>query len=355
MKLWKKIAIFLVVIITFVILSYLFKERINLQKYEAMTDLDKRDSQEDLDNIVNAQNAEFVKLEKAPIPSIGSFSYKNDLKLKDVCIKASCNSAFTGKYINKKMVKHLLVRGCRFMDFEIYNIDDIPYVGFSGDENPTSLDSQNKIALSDILTVINENAFRSPTPNTTDPCFIHLRIKTESNGLYSSIASSIHENIKNRLYEGNVTPFTPLKNLASKVVIIIDKSISPNYDKYPICSSEPCMNLGNYVNTESGTSQFMSYRYSYLMNQNIEPVFADENGTDAKKIQMVLPDVESNMFGMLRNPDTNVLLKDYGVQIICYNFYNQDVELQNYENMFGKLQSAIIPLNEAIKYAKEGN
>ena len=63
MKLWKKIAIFLVVIITFVILSYLFKERINLQKYEAMTDLDKRDSQEDLDNIVNAQNAEFVKLE----------------------------------------------------------------------------------------------------------------------------------------------------------------------------------------------------------------------------------------------------------------------------------------------------
>lgn len=355
MKLWKKIAIFFVILITVFLLLYLLKQRINIQKYEAMTDLDKRDSQEDLDDIVNAQNAEFVKLEKASIPSISNFNYNNDLKLKDVCIKASCNSAFTGKYINKKMVKHLLLRGCRFLDFEIYNIDDLPYVGFSSDERPTALDSQNKIALGEILTVINENAFRSPVLNVTDPCFIHLRVKTESNSLYSSIASSIHEHIKNRLYEGTITPFTPLKNLASKVVIIIDKSVSPNYDKFPICSSEPCMNLGKYINIESGTSQFMSYRYSYLMNQNIEPVFSDEKGTNANKIQMVLPDVESNMFGMLRNPDTNILLKDYGVQIVCYNFYNQDIELQNYENMFGKFQSAIIPLNEAIKYAKEGN
>ena len=355
MKLWKKIAILFIVLITIVVLLYLFKQRISLQQYEPMTDLDKRDSQEDLDNIVNAQNAEFVNLEKASIPSVSSFNYNNDLKLKDVCIKASCNSAFTGNYINKKMVKHLLLRGCRFLDFEIYNIDDIPYVGFSSKESPTSLDSQNKIMLSEILTVINEEAFRSPTPNTTDPCFIHMRVKTGTNNLYSSIASSINENIKNRLYEGEVSPFTPLKKLASKVVVIIDKSSSPHYDKYPVCDSEPCMNLGKYVNIESGTPQFMNYRYSYIMNQNINPVFSDENGTDSKKLQLVLPDIEGNMLGMLRNPEFNTLLKDYGIQIICFNFYNQDVELANYEKMFGELRSTIIPLNEAIKYAKNEN
>ena len=88
------------------------------------------------------------------------------------------------------------------------------------------------------------------------------------------------------------------------------------------------------------------------MNQNINPVFSDENGTDSKKLQLVLPDIEGNMLGMLRNPEFNTLLKDYGIQIICFNFYNQDVELANYEKMFGELRSTIIPLNEAIKYAK---
>ena len=115
------------------------------------------------------------------------------------------------------------------------------------------------------------------------------------------------------------------------------------------------MNLGKFVNTESGTSQFMNYRYTYIMNQKINPLFSDENGTNSKKMQLVLPDIEGNMLGMLRNPKFNILLKDYGIQVICFNFYNQDIELANYEKMFGKLRSAIIPLNEAIKYSINEN
>ena len=43
----------------------------------------------------------------------------SDLPLKEYCIKASYNSAVSGNYVNKNMLKHVLSRGCRFLDLEI--------------------------------------------------------------------------------------------------------------------------------------------------------------------------------------------------------------------------------------------
>ena len=42
------------------------------------------------------------------------------LPLREYCIKASYNSAYSGSTISDKMVKYVLSRGCRFLDLQIH-------------------------------------------------------------------------------------------------------------------------------------------------------------------------------------------------------------------------------------------
>jgi hypothetical protein len=101
-----------------------------------------------------------------------------NLPLKEYYIKASYNTALTGRYINSDMVKYVISRGCRFLDFEIYLIDDKIYVGSSSDVNSKTLDTENSILVDKIFSVIISNAFTSGTaPNNGDPLFINLRVK----------------------------------------------------------------------------------------------------------------------------------------------------------------------------------
>ena len=48
------------------------------------------------------------------------FDASQDNAIRNFCIKSSCNSAYTGKYMNLNMIKNVLSRGCRFLDFEVY-------------------------------------------------------------------------------------------------------------------------------------------------------------------------------------------------------------------------------------------
>jgi hypothetical protein len=47
-------------------------------------------------------------------------SESQDMELMQYCIKGSVNSAYSGQYISDEMVKYVLSRGCRFLDFEVY-------------------------------------------------------------------------------------------------------------------------------------------------------------------------------------------------------------------------------------------
>ena len=59
----------------------------------------------------------------ASVGNIQSISKKYaDLPLKEYCIKASYNTACSGNYVSKDMIRHVLSRGCRFLDFEVFYI-----------------------------------------------------------------------------------------------------------------------------------------------------------------------------------------------------------------------------------------
>jgi hypothetical protein len=273
------------------------------------------------------------------------------LQLRDYCIKSSSNSAYSGGYMNTNMVKYVLSRGCRFLDFEVYYKDDIPIVAYSRslyDPSYSSFTSVDlPISLNGVFSTIMGNAFNDNSPNQKDPLFIQLRIKTYINEAYSKIAKSIKSLLKNKLHRGPVTPDTPIAQLMGQIIVIIDRSTSPAYSNFPICNNvDPtCDNLKNWVNMESGTDTVRVYKEPDLLYQAINP---PDPGVYLMRIVMPSPGVFSS-----KNCDSMSLIKNYGAQIVAQSFYLNDARLAVYEDLFRNYKSAFVPIEYAMQYIKE--
>jgi len=349
----KKIVIFIIIFITIYILIRLLQKRNDIKKQmnkEGFLGFSSKNSEI---NSVN-KNKNIVGIANYPIE-------KANLPLREYCIKSSYNTAQTGNYVNIDMINYVLSRGVRFLDFEILSVDDIPYVAYTTDSEYKNIDSRNKIKFIEVIKIIANNAFMNPSPNPGDPLFINLRIKTNNKDLFEKIAMTIDTNLKPRLYTGKVSGDTKLSQLMGKIIFIIDKTTAPEYMKYPECNSSdenvPCYNLDNYMNMESGGDNLRIYSYSRITNQAITPPEVHDDGltTDTINYKMVIPDAGTSMkiFGILRNPNFDTLVADYGVQIACYRFYENDTNLMNYEESFSKHKSAFVPISKMIKYLEQ--
>ena len=270
--------------------------------------------------------------------------------LRDYCIKSSSNSAFSGGYMNLEMIKYVLRRGCRFLDFDVFIKDDIPVVAYSNDiiydpsfNSFTSFDLP--VSLDGVLSTIKANAFSDTSPNPKDPLFIHLKIKTNLNEGYKNIAKIVDGEIKELLYQGQVTPTTYVSDLMEKIILIVDLSTSPTYANYPTCdiTEDSCYNLKKYVNLESGSDALRIYSEHEITQQTINP---PDPGVYLMRI--VYP--SSNFVGITSNCDALNLIQKYGAQFTAQAFYKPDSKLKVYEAMFSKHKSAFVPMAAAVRY-----
>ena len=342
MSIFKKLLLLLIFLITGICLYTLYIQRIQIKTLikEGLND----------DDVSAAQNTEFKSIEDNTSPSIGSFpAEKQNLELRQLCIKSSYNTACTGKYVNLDMVEHIIIRGCRFLDFEIFLLDGKPVVGVSSDNSDSNIESKNTLPLSKVLQRVNNFAFQSPCPNPYDPMFIHLRMKTNDKVLYKSVRQIVNDTLSNRLVSSKVNGQTKISSIMGKYVVVVDKSLIKNYN------DEDVFNEIKQYNLESGGNSLRSYRNSNILQEKYSsPKISDDNiNTDVVKYQMVLPDVGSNMYGIYVNPNIEKIIKNYGVQIICCSFYNKDTNLKTYENFFGNFKGGIVPLARAVKKFEE--
>jgi len=294
-------------------------------------------------------------IEKQVGSGITNFTMNDDASpyLRDYCIKASANSAYSGGYMNLDMIKYVLRRGCRFLDFEVYIKDKIPVVAYSNavifDPSYNSFTSYDlPVSLVGCLNTCLANAFTTTSPNPNDPLFIQLRIKTNINEAFGSIAKVIDSTIKPNLFDGDVTPNTHLADLMGKVVLIVDRSTTPGYKNYPVCESdeENCYNLSKYVNMESGSNYLRIYTENELTNQTTNP---PDPGVYLMRIVTPNPPL---LFGR-KNPDAMHLIKNYGAQIIAQDFYINDAGLNNYEKLFLTYKSAFVPIQTALEFIRQ--
>jgi len=277
--------------------------------------------------------------------------------LKDYVIKSSYNSAVTGKYVNIDMVKYLLKRGVRLLDFEVMLIDDAPMITYTNDKTLGTIDTTNTLLLNNVFSMLTTSAFVQPTPNVNDPLFIHLRIKSDGDDtrLYRLISKSIDSTMKSKLYTGEVTKQTKMSDLQGKIVIIVDKTLDRNYKQNSICNTneKKCYNLSNLVNLESGSDDLFLHRYTELLNLSYDNVRVEDKCglcTSTKNMRLVLPDTINNN---AKNPDIDDFVLNYGAQFVLYKFYSKDDELEKYERMFDDNKGGIIPLAYTIDYLKQ--
>jgi len=288
------------------------------------------------------------------------------LPLMEFCIKGSYNSAYTGNYISTDILNYQLSRGCRFFDFEVYYIKNAdsglysPQVGYSIDGGFITIDSTNTILLDNVLAALVSSGFSSQySPNNADPLFINLRIKSNNNDIYKTVASSIHYALNGKLYEGTVTKNTPIQELMGKVILSIDKTINYNYKNYTTCDTSNstnnavvCYDLKSFINIESGGENMNLNRYANLSNQttlNLK-IMDNNKNTNVSSMNLILPDILPEN---APNPDIKNYIINYGCQIVPFKFYKKDYGLHQYELLFNDNKGGIIPLNVALIYYKK--
>jgi hypothetical protein len=254
---------------------------------------------------------------------------------------ASYNTALTGKYVNLDMITNVLKRGCRFMDLEVFSVNDAPVVAHSTDNVKFNLDVENTLPLGDVLNRIAGDGFSGSSPNPNDPIFIHLRIKTaDDKELQTKIGTIIKDKLGPRLHKfpfGNdMMSQTPMSQLMGKVIIIVEKDLN---------SKSPRMEIANM---ESGRIDFRKYTDARLTAELITPpnIKNDDTKTDVKLMKIVFPDTDTNL-------DSKTLISDYGAQILANRFYKPDNYLKEYEKIFSDKGAAFVPISSMLTYFKE--
>jgi hypothetical protein len=262
--------------------------------------------------------------------------------LRDVVVKGSYNSAYTGSYMNLDMITYVLSRGCRFLDFQVFVKDGVPIVGYSQallDPSFTSLTSLDPpLSLKGVCDTIMAGAFSDTSPNAGDPLFVQFHIKTNQPSGMDAIANVLHTGLKNKLLWNastnaavEVTPNTRLCDLVGKLVLVVAASHT----------KEDQITLDQVTNMKSGTPNVPIYTESELVSQMYNPA-----ATTSYLLRIVTPTL--GYFSGVNNVDSANALEHYSSQVILEAFYSNDAHLTAYESMFSS--SAFLLLSAAINY-----
>ena len=239
--------------------------------------------------------------------------------------------------MNLDMIKYVLQRGCRFLDFQVFIKDNTAIVAYSKEDYYNAFSSNAPaLSLAGVFSTINMHAFNEHSPNPNDPIFIQLRILSDLPAAESIVAETIASSLPVNLYSdpttGNAIPIDlniQMNKLQNKVVIVTDQSES---------NSTP---LSKYTNLFTGTSNVRRYSENQLTYQPINPP-----NPDPFLFQIVLPNL-GYFFGV-NNSDAAYLIQNYGTQVIAQAFYSSDLNLENYESIFNKHQSAFVRVSDII-------
>jgi len=349
MTIIKKILLLLIILITIFILYNLYLQRKALleEGFREGYDESSIDSKAEYDSLINTM----------VLPhSIGNFNCPSSMTIKDIVIKGSYNSAYTGgNYVNTDMIKYVMHRGCRFLDFEIYNYTDTngnksPVVAVSS--QPGTIDTLNYIPLTDALNAIDDTAFVVDSgdltvPNPNDPLFIHLRIQNVDDGsFYSDINEILGSVLGYKMYGNNITKNTQFNEIVGKYVILIDKT-SPNY------LTTGGTNIITNKNGETGGVEFMMYYNAAILSENtIAPILETTSTTNVTNETIVLADKGTDPWGYHVNPNMKQLIDLYGVQIVACKYYTYEANLAYCEELFRNFGSGITLLANAVAYVR---
>jgi hypothetical protein len=270
----------------------------------------------------------------------------------------SCNNDKTtsNNNVDTQSLKHVIAQGVRFLDFEIYSLDNQPIVATSTIPNNYFIkESNDSIPFRNVLESIINTAFNiSTAPNPTDPLFIHLRIQSTNQTMFSNMAlifktyessgyilgpqySFEYQDCKdnNNKLDCSIRNISslPLNMFKNKIILMIDKqntSVLDNSDLMEFCNL-----MTNSINCRLITNYEM--KNSPDQNELID--------FNKKSMTVVTPDIGANS----GNP--NILTANLlGIQFTAINFSNKDAVYANTFNFFNDSGNAFILKPADLRY-----
>jgi hypothetical protein len=247
--------------------------------------------------------------------------------LRNYYIKSSYNSCASGEFSNDfvcmKALTNAINQGCRFLDFEIYDIDGEPAVAVSNSVKYTIKSCYNSLPLSEVFKTVKNDAFTCS--NRGDPLFLNLRIKTKNAAIFKKIGTLLQNYFSERLlgsdysyeYGGKNIASVPLSDLLAKVVVIADLS-NKNLQFSPFME---------YVNLGGNSAFNRILRYTEVAHDPPSdlPQFVLQNLT------MCVPD----LLGSASNYDSSVAMNQ-GIQIVAMCYQSDDKNLAQYNSIFSR-------------------
>jgi hypothetical protein len=357
----KKALILVIIIASFVIIyNLLSQNKIIKTEMQKQIDAHKKEiNKEGFDAMKELrESAEKKGLELTILPVASKYM---DYPLREFMIKSSYNSAIVNNVASKEAIQFVLGRGCRLLDFEIYTRKtpsgkEVEYVSYSEDPEYRKIETGLTLTLENALNTVAGNAFSPPSPAPTDPLFIQLRIKNNSNAAYSRISTMIDSILGSKVYTKELNGSTPLKEINGKVIIILDVLSAPDYNRYSKCLNTDmnCIELTTKLGLLSGTVDLPRYSYTEYYDLTHAPIMVAPNSdrTDVRTFMMVAPpEVGSKN---MQIPKNNALVK-LPVQMLLVPFYRQTDDLKKYEEIFNKCNSSFCAIGIMLREDRKKN
>jgi len=270
-------------------------------------------------------------------------------KLRDYYIKSAYNAFNPDKFKNSTVSMdaclYVIARGCRFIDFEVFSVDNVPVIASSSVNSFNYKETYNHIPVSEAFEVLGSYAFSgSKCPNPNDPFIIHMRIMSRNVTMYDNLAKVIAQSktmARNLLgakygreYHSKDLGNENVSSLAGKVILMVDGS-------NPVYRSTKLFELINM----SSKSLFLSkYTFFGVKNVGDPTTFKDAN---KKNMCLVIPDKAGRPINDGHNgPFT------WGCQIVamCFQEEARDEKLKAYEDKFASVGYGLILKPEDLRY-----
>jgi hypothetical protein len=265
--------------------------------------------------------------------------------LYDYYIKTAYNACSGGSYKNDFVdicnLKAILKQGVRCLDFEIYNIGNSPVVSTSTIDNFFVKETYNSVSFSDVMKVISDYAFSGGTvPNPDDPLLIHLRIKSTSQTMFSSLANIFKSYTgimlgKDYSYEneGHNIGIEPLTKFMKKVILIVDKSNTAYLEN---------QDLLEYINLTSNSAFMRAHTYYDIKNT---PDINELQEYNKRNMTIVFPDSGTNP----PNP-SGIVSRETGCQMVAMRYQLVDTNVEENAIFFDKTGYAFALKPQRLRY-----
>ena len=300
---------------------------------------------EGLENM-NEDTKEFIDKN---ITSINPADSQSKFKLRDYYIKSAYNAFNPDKFKNSNVsmdaLLYVIARGCRFIDFEVFSVENQPVIASSSVNSFNYKETFNHIPVSDAFEVLGSYVFSgSKCPNPSDPFIIHMRIMSRNVTMYDNLAKIISQSktmARNLLGPKYGREFQTkdlgnenLLDFKGKIILMVDGT-NQIYRK---------TRLLELINMSSNSLFLSKYTYFGVKNIADPQTFKDSN---KKNMCLVIPDKAGRPINEGHNgPYT------WGCQIaaMCFQEEVRDEKLKAYEDKFASVGYAFILKPEDLRY-----